>query len=98
MEAIVGENGWILLEKAGRKGSFADDGDGVDVIMCTAISFGKDESMDLERLEERMNKDCVQSWLDEMLGNRYLVYIFLIFLLLSLAYLVTRKKTDDSVA
>jgi len=97
VEASVGEDGRGLLEKAGRKGSFADDGDGVDAILSTAISFGKDESMELERLEERMKKGCVRSSLDGLLGNRYLVYIFLPFLLLSLAYLVTRKKTDDSV-
>ena len=34
----------------------------------------------------------------DVLGDRYLVYVFLPFLLLSFAYLVTRKKTDDSVS
>ena len=109
-EALVGKNfqsrwsggecwgGWTgFAEEGGRKGSFADDGNGVDVILSTTIFFGKEELMELERLEDRMKKDCVRLWLDGMLGYRYLVYIFLLFLLLSIAYLVTRKKIDNSV-
>lgn len=68
----------------------------IDVVTSTAI-FGKDESMELERLERRMKKGYLRSVLDSLLGNRYLVYIFIPFLLTTLAYFMTRKKTDDSV-
>jgi len=89
-EAIVGKDGRSLLEKV-------DDKNGIDAITSTAILFGKDESMELEWFEERIKRVCVQSSLDRLSGSRYLVSIFLPFLLLSLAYLVMRKKTDDNV-
>ena len=47
------------MDKAGNEGSFDDDENEIDAIICTAILFGRDESIDLKRLEERMKKGCV---------------------------------------
>ena len=53
--------------EGGRKGSFADDKNGIGIITSMAISFGRDKLMDLKRLEERMKKGWVLSFLDGLL-------------------------------
>lgn len=88
-----------------KKGVFGTDVDGgddgdeesrIDTVASTAV-FAKHESMELERLERRMKNGCVRSAIDSLLENRYLLYIVVPFLLTTLAYFMTRKKTDDSV-
>ena len=53
-ELIVGEDGRNLLEKA-------DNENGIDAITSTVISIGRDDSIELEWLEERMKKGRVHS-------------------------------------
>jgi len=88
----------FLLNKQNDRTSldFNED-ERINTLASSAISFGKDESMELERLEQKMKKSYMQATIDALFGNRYLVYIFLPFVLTSLAYFMTRKKTDDSV-
>jgi len=97
-EPIGDENDELLFNKQNDRRSFDfNEDERINTLASSAISFGKDESMELERLEQKMKKSYMQVTFDALFGNRYLVYIFLPFLLTSLAYFMTRKKTDDSV-
>jgi len=96
-EPLGDENDELLLNKKNDSGSFdVNDDERIDILESSAI-FGEDESIELERLEQMMKKSYMRKTIDALFGNRYIVYIFLPFLLTSLAYFMTRKKTDDSV-
>jgi len=64
-------------------------------IVSSSLHLDKNEIMELERLQQKNGYLKVAIY--TILGNRYLLYIFIPLLLTIIVYFITRKKTNDSV-
>jgi len=62
----------------------------IDEVVSSSLDLDINEAMELERLQKEIKSDSD-------LGNRYILYILIPFLLTTVVYFMTRKTTDDSV-